>query len=114
MYFCITRPDGKLECYFIPFVILRWKDFFMPAGPISRVFRPLRIALISLLMGPRPSPWRQAGVRISPDVERDLLALSAMHSLAEELSPELRGSVQDTLRSASQQIPLPRGATVRA
>ena len=115
-YFCFNRPDVDVrrDCYHIPVDIRKWTEFFPPEPPILRILQPVRIALITLLMGPRPHPWRQAGVRISPEVESDLLALSAMHSLAEGLSPALRGSVQDSIWSAAQQVPLPQGATVRA
>jgi hypothetical protein len=65
-------------------------------------------------MGPRPWPWREAGVRITPQVERDLVALSSMHSYSEELSPELRESVQDALRSAVQRVPVPQSMAIQA
>lgn len=114
-YICIPPSGPRRNCFFVPVDIRRWKDLFPPEeSPFLRLLRPVRIALIELLMGPRPHPWREAGVRIAPGVERDLAALSAMHSLAEGLDPDLREVVRESLRSAVRSIPLPEEVSVQA
>jgi hypothetical protein len=113
-HICIPPSGTGRDCFFVPVYIRRWKDLFPPEPPFLRLLRPVRVALIEVLMGPRPHPWREAGVRIAPEVERDLAALSSMHSLAEDLSPGLREAVRETLRNAVGGIPLPEGVSVRA
>ncbi len=112
-YICIPPSGTGRDCFFVPVHIRRWKDLFPPEPPFLRLLQPVRIALIEILVGPRPHPWREAGVRIAPEVERDLATLSSMHSLSEDLSLDLREAVRETLRSAFRSIPLPEGVSVQ-
>ncbi|MGE5239035.1 MAG: hypothetical protein ACM3ON_09555 [Chloroflexota bacterium] len=70
---------------------------------------------------PSPDPWTVADPHPDPWVidkfldektVRDLSVLAAMVSLADELSPALKGTIQNTIKNNARDLRLPGEATV--
>lgn len=95
--FCFTLQETGQEicvpCLTVPWHPGRWWEDRWSRRLLLRV----RGAWLALL-GPRPNPWISAGVALPREARADILALAAIHALADGLSPQLRGAVQDAVR----------------
>lgn len=86
--FPVPGDDEKLVChdFYLPIPIQWWLD--------------------------RPDPERRGDDLLDSIVSQDLVILASIHQLSERLSGELRHSVSIGVKSAAEQLRLPRGVSV--
>lgn len=100
---CFTTADGREICIWIPMLIdYRWFDP-NPPDPLTPVFDPRLIDLVTGVEGPLPDPWSS-----------DLVIISNISVLAQGLSEGRREALMGSLLEAQKSLAaeLPAGARI--